>query len=170
MENAPCFTRSPALPARSSARGQGCLALPQHFASDFLLLEPSWGFSCQPHWDGNTVPGSLPGERRSCPTTTVNFKSDTYGPHDFSTQGHLISCSFTTILAQMHSRFHFNRSKMKTAQHPGDYCWNRTQKCKGGKALKHHHWEAEGTEAELQRHSAARSCYTYTLNIHSCYI
>lgn len=82
--------------------------------------------------------------------------------------------SFLAALPQYWPRctpcFHFNRSKMKTAQHPGDYCWNRTQKCKGGKALKHHHWEAEGTEAELQRHSAARSRYTCTLNIHSCYI
>lgn len=73
-ENTACFTCSPALPARSSAQGQGCLAPPQGFASDFLLLEPSWGFSSRPHWDGNAVPGSLPGKRRSCPTTTVIFK------------------------------------------------------------------------------------------------
>lgn len=170
MENAPCFTRSPALPARSSARGQRCLALPQRFASDFLLLEPSWGFSCQPHWDGNTVPGSLPGERRSCLTTMVNFKVTHMGLMTSLPK----AISFLAALPQYWPRctpcFHFNRSKMKTAQHPGDYCWNRTQKCKGGKALKHHHWEAEGTEAELQRHSAARSRYTCTLNIHSCYI
>lgn len=109
-------------------------------------------------------------QKEELPHNHGYFQSDTCRPYDFSTQGHLISCSFTTILAQMQSRFHFNRSKMETAQHPGDYCWNKTQKCREGKALKHHHWEAEGTGTELQRHLAARSRYTYTLNIHVCYI